>query len=106
MQRAGRVEIRYPTRSWDCFSLQNVQTESGAQPRPIEKVLKSLSLEVKRPKREPDHSSPSTAEARRSEAVLLRAPPPPRIISLAWTGITSKCYTLSANTDGIATYRK
>jgi hypothetical protein len=44
------------------LSRHRVQTGSGAHSAPIEWVPKALSLGVKRPGRESDHSPPSSAE--------------------------------------------
>jgi hypothetical protein len=47
------------------FSLRHrVQTGSGAHPPPIQRVLRILSLGVKRPEREADHSPPFYAEVK------------------------------------------
>jgi hypothetical protein len=53
--------VRFPARAGN-FSLHyRIQNDSGAQP-PIQWVPGDLSLGVKRPGREADHSPPSSAE--------------------------------------------
>jgi hypothetical protein len=59
--RGSRVQI--PAGAGN-FSHHRVQNGSGAHPAPNQWILGSLSLGVKRPGREADHSPPSSAEVK------------------------------------------
>jgi hypothetical protein len=58
-----------------------VQNGSGAHPAPIQWVPGALSLGVKRPGREADHSPPSSAEAKECVELYLHSPNTP-----SWCG--------------------
>jgi len=56
--------VRFPAGAGN-FSLKHrVQNGSGTHPAPIQGVQGALSLRIKRPGREADHSPPSSAEVK------------------------------------------
>jgi hypothetical protein len=64
------------------FSLHHrVQNGSGAHQPPIQWVREALSLRVKRPGREADHSPPSSAEVKECEELYLH----PQYAFMAWS---------------------
>jgi hypothetical protein len=66
--------VRFPARAGN-FSLHHrVQNGSGAHPAPYPMVPGVLSLGVKRPRREADHSPPSSAEVKECVELYLHFP--------------------------------
>jgi hypothetical protein len=62
--------------------LHNIQTDSGAQPVPIQWVPVALPLGVKQQKREADYSASSSAEVKKSGAI---PPLPPYVFNFTFT---------------------
>jgi hypothetical protein len=71
----GRDSI--PDKWKEYYFVRGVQTGSGAHPASIQWVPGALSLELKRPEREADHSRPFDAEVKNSAAI----PSLPRMFS-------------------------
>jgi hypothetical protein len=59
------VGVRVPVGKY-FFSLHVVQTGSGSNPASYPMTPRALSLEVKRPGREADHSPPTSAEVKKT----------------------------------------
>jgi hypothetical protein len=55
--------VRFPGRCWEFFH-HRIQNCSGAHPASYPMGTRFLSLGVKRPEREADHSSPPSAEVK------------------------------------------
>jgi hypothetical protein len=63
------VAVRFPAGARDFPLFHSVQIGSGAHPASIQRVLAAVSLGVKLPGREADHSSPSSAEINNDGAI-------------------------------------
>jgi hypothetical protein len=84
--RDGRSGVLIPVGSGN-FSLHHrVQIGSGPTQPPIQWVPGALSLVVKRPGREADHSPPSSAKVRMRGAI----PPLPQFSFMAWCSIKAQ----------------
>jgi hypothetical protein len=55
------ARVRFPAEKRKCSLLHGVQTGSGVHPASYPMGTGALSQEIKRPRREADHSPPSTA---------------------------------------------
>jgi hypothetical protein len=62
------AKVSFVARASDLFVLHNVQTGLGAHPASYTMIPESLSLGIKRPEREGDHSPPSSAEVKNGGA--------------------------------------
>jgi hypothetical protein len=79
------MEVRFKVGAGN-FSLHHrAQTGSGSQPAPCPMDSGDLSLGVKRPGREPDHSPPSSAEVKDCVELYLHSPNMP-----SWRGARLK----------------
>jgi hypothetical protein len=56
------IEVRFPAGAWNFSIRHRVKTGSGTHKVSYPMGTKNLSLGVKRPEREADHSPPSSAE--------------------------------------------
>jgi hypothetical protein len=69
MLRDGQLDnrgtvVRFPTGERNFYLLRSVQTCSGANPASYTMGIGGYSLRIKRPRREADHSPPSSAEVK------------------------------------------
>jgi hypothetical protein len=61
--------VRFPAAAKHFSLLRSVQTDCGAHQPPAQLVPRALSLGVKRPGRETDHSPPSSADVKNDGAI-------------------------------------
>jgi hypothetical protein len=86
--------VRFPAGTGN-FSLHHrVQNGSASQP-PIQWVLGALSLGVKRPRREADHSPPSSAEV--TNVWIYTSTPPIRLHGVVLSYVQGQLYLYTTN---------
>jgi hypothetical protein len=95
--------VQFPAGAGNFSLLHRVQNGSGARLPPIQWVPKALSLGVKRPGREADHSLPSSAEVQNA----WRYTSTPQYVFMAWCLVKHRDFTFSPLTSySITAYKK
>jgi hypothetical protein len=88
--------VRFPTGAGNFSLFHRVQTGSGAHPAPYPMGIADPSLEVKRPWREADNSSPSVAEVKN----VWRCTFTPQYVFIAWCLVKHRNYfTFTLHSD-------
>jgi hypothetical protein len=83
---AGRTAVvRFLAMAGDFSLLHSIKTGFGAHPASYPVGTGALSPEIKRPRHEADHSSPSSAEVKNDGAIS--PPPPPHTHTASWRNV-------------------
>jgi hypothetical protein len=100
--RAGWAGVRIPAGAGNFVHHRCIQTGSGTYPAPIQWILGSLSLGVKRPGREADNTHPSGADIKK--ACSYTSSPSIRFhVVVLWMGGTCRLYGEMRNVYRILT---